>query len=644
MVKKKKLLLLAVGVLILVLASALPMLGCAGEEAATPTPAPTAIPTVAPTAIPTVAPTPIPTPTRTPTPTPAPPTGKPIPVDPTKVTKFVDPLPLPGVMQPTTPGGTSYQVGIYQIQQKLYSGLPPTTLWGYGTSQATATYPGPTFEVTRGKPIQVTWTNNLVDAAGNPIQHPLAVDQTLMWADPLQEMPNFNPYTGPVPVVVHLHGGETAPQFDGGPDAWFTPNKAIKGRTYVTNTYTYPNNQQATTLWYHDHAMGITRLNTYMGLAGFYIIRDPANEPANLPGPLGKYEIPLVIQDRMLNTDGSLFYPDVGNNPAIHPYVAPEFFGDQILVNGKVWPFLNVEPRKYRFRILNGSDSRFYRLGFSSGQPFVQIGSDGGYLEAPVRTSPLLIAPGERYDVIVDFTGIAVGTNIQMLNDAFAPFPAGAPVDPLLSPVGQIMEFRVVSLTAPDTSVIPTKLNTIPRLSPGSATVTRTLTLLDMMGTNGPVTMLLDGKQFRDPVTELPKLGTTEIWELVNLTLDAHPIHLHLVQFQLLERQIFNPDTYLQAYYRANPILPIPQGARYSVIDPAPHLMRWPVGPSPNEAGWKDTIIANSAEVTRIIVRFAPQDGGSFPFDATAAPGYVWHCHILSHEDNQMMRPYQLVP
>jgi len=547
-------------------------------------------------------------------------------------------------------GPNYYQVGTYQISQQLHSQLLATTAWGYGTSQAAASYPAATFEVTRGVPIQVRWTNNLVDGGGNPLPHPLAVDQTLHWADPLKTGPTLVPYTGPVPVVVHVHGGEQEPQSDGHPDAWYTPAFGITGPGWVHETHNYADEQPATTLWYHDHALGITRLNVYMGLAGFYLIRDTPNEPAGLPGPAPRlndppgtryYEIPIVIQDRMFNTDGSLAYPAVGVNPTIHPFWVPEFFGDTILVNGRIWPHLGVEPRKYRFRFLNGSDARFYTLSLDSKRPFIQIGTDGGYLRAPVAVSPLTLAPGERADVIVDFTGLAVGTQIPLTNSAKAPFPNGTPADP--QTVGQVMLFRVVQLTAPDTSVIPPTLNTIPTLTPTA--LTRTLTLNEVMGPGGPIALFLDGKMWMAPVTETPLRGSTEIWEIVNLTADTHPIHVHLVQFHLLNRQKFQTNKYLKAYAAVNPIIPVPDGVTYNPVPVDPYLQGAPVGPDPNEAGWKDTVRMNPGEVTRIIIRFAPTGAAGvtpYPFDATADPGYVWHCHILAHEDNEMMRPYRL--
>lgn len=572
----------------------------------------------------------------------------PLPLNPLTLTKYMDPLPVPGVMQPVTPGGAYYEIGAYQIMQQLHSQLPLTTVWGYGTSAATAGYPAATIEATRNVPIQVKWTNNLVDEMGMPLMHPLTIDQTLHWADPLGTGHSMMPYMGPVPLTTHVHGGEVEPMSDGHPDSWFTPNFEIKGKGWVHEVFTYHNEQPPATIWYHDHALGITRQNVYMGLAGFYLIRDPGNEPSGLP--TGRYEIPVVIQDRMFDVNGQLLYPNVGINME-HPYWAPEFFGNVIVVNGKVWPYLNVEPRKYRFRMLNGSDARFYSLKLldpagNPGPAFVQIGSDGGYLASPVLLNApldpaaprLVIAPGERADIVIDFSAYAPGTTFIMNNIAKSPYPKGAPVDP--NTTGQIMQFRVVA-GARDNLVIPQTLNTIPTLVQNAPT--RTLTLNELMGMGGPLAMFLDGKMWDAAVTEMPVVGTTEVWEIINLTADTHPIHLHLVQFQMLNRQKFQTSKYLKAYNALNPVIP----AETTVNPPiAQYLTGQPIPPDPNERGWKDTFRMNPGEVTRVIVRFAPIGSTAvtpYPFDATAEPGYVWHCHILSHEDNEMMRPYKLV-
>ena len=391
--------------------------------------------------------------------------------------------------------------------------------------------------------------------------------------------------------------------------------------------YYYPNCQRPTTLWYHDHALGITRLNVYAGLAGFYLIKDAQEKQLNLPK--GKYEIPLVIQDRSFNLDpnskdyGELFYPSQPGqlpppqtSPLIdtslpNPSVVPEFFGDTALVNGKVWPYLEVEPRKYRFRILNGSNSRFYRLRLDSEQDFVQIGTDGGFLEHPVTITNLeglLLAPAERADVIIDFSNYA-NQNIILTNDAPTPFPDGDPLAPALP---QIMEFRVgKSVSKPDTSEIPATLSCFEKLEATDETVIRKNTLNEIADPQFPNRRkaLLNNMNWDElPITETPYNGTLEVWELYNLTGDTHPIHLHLVQFQILNRA---PIT-------------IENGNVTHVGDP--------IDPDLNERGWKDTVRANPEQVTRIIARFGPFTGI-----------YPWHCHILEHEDHDMMRPYEVL-
>jgi FtsP/CotA-like multicopper oxidase with cupredoxin domain len=553
-----------------------------------------------------------------------------VPLDPLTLTKYVDPLPIPGTMPQAAPN--HYEIGMWEVTQQLHSELPPTTVWGYGVSQATASYPAATIEAVRGVPVTVNWVNNL------PMTHLLdyAIDTTLHMAE----------WTSGVPTVVHLHGGEVEPQSDGGPDAWFTQGFAETGPGWYKTTYEYANDQLPTTLWYHDHVLGITRLNVYAGLAGFYLLRDPAIEdPLNLPS--GDYEIEMVIQDRMFNTDGSLHYPVGGDNPAIHPLWQPEFFGNTILVNGKVWPYFEVEPRKYRFRILNGSNSRFYAMEIwedvadTTGPGFWQIGSDGGYLDAPVLISDpndpnsprLVIAPGERRDVIVDFSGYTPGTTFTVRNNARSPYPNGMTVNPMTD--GQIMQFRVVELTAPDNSSIAT---------PGPGYVeklttwdnTRQLTLDEIMGPNGPIRAILNNTTWDAPTTETPELGSTEVWKIINTTGDAHPIHLHLVQFQLVSRQKFQANKYAKVYQ---------SGQDAPAPDITPYLIGQPMPPGPGEDGWKDTYIMFPGEVTTVIARFAPQDGDpNFTFDATAEPGYVWHCHILEHEDNEMMRRLKIMP
>jgi len=558
------------------------------------------------------------------------PSGK---LDPQSLTKFVDPLPIPAVMVPTPPGGT-YEVKMTQISQKLHDQLPATTLWGYNGSS-----PGPSFEAVKGTPISVTYLNEL------PTTHLFedAIDHTIAHVHGYPD----------VRTVVHLHGAEVKADSDGNPTAWFSFAFETTGQGWSHQTYTYPNSQEAATLWYHDHAIGTTRLNLCAGLAGFYFLRDPTLQfEASLPGGsddrphagAGPYEVPLMIQDRLFNADGSILYPDQGVNPDVHPQWIPEYFGDTILVNGKVWPYLEVEPRKYRFRFLDASNARFYDLSFANKPVTInQIGTDGGYLPEPVAINDVFIAPAERVDAVVDFSAMEVGDTAVLYNTAPAPYPGGDVPDP--DTIGQIMQFRVVEAKGKDNSVLPTSMVPVPQLPfPGeSVSATRSLILIEYDTDAGPVTGLLNNAAYDNTISENPVLGSTEIWELINLTEDAHPIHLHLVQFQIFNRQEFDADKYLADYQTANPDMS-PGSGPGTVLDPTPYFEDDPFLVTPQEAGWKDTVKAYPEVITRLIVRFAPRDGTDFAFDATAAPNYIWHCHILEHEDNEMMRPYQVLP
>ncbi len=537
-------------------------------------------------------------------------------LDPLTQPKFVNPLPNPldpGFVFQPGPNHT-YDIGVYQFRQDLGlrgpNGSPlVTTVWGYGTSAANATYPGRTIVAQSGQPVTVHWRNQLSSGTAN-LPHLLPVDTSIHWAAPAGW-----PQSG-VPIVTHLHGGHSSSASDGLPDAWFTPNAGPAGRLYQP-IYVYENDQEAATLWYHDHALGITRVNVYAGLAGFYILRD-ANEAA-LNLPQHPYEVPIVIQDRMFTAAGELFLPsEPETDGAPNPSVLPEFFGDFILVNGQAWPVLDVEPRRYRLRLLNGSDSRFYNLFFSSGQPFWQIGTDAGLLPAPVALNQLTLGPGERADVIVDFAG-RTGQTIIVRNNARTPFPMGDAIDPRTA--GQILAFRVSKpLAAPDTSSVPSNLR--PLLGPiapfGPVARTRQLALFEETDSYGRLLPLLGTlaggpKMWHEPVTEEPLLHDTEVWEVYNLTEDAHPIHLHLVSFQILSRQRF-------------------MGGGMMMGGGGVRVIGQPRPPEANERGWKDTAQMYPGEVTRIAARFD-------------RPGeYVWHCHILSHEDNEMMRPFVVRP
>jgi len=615
-------------------------------------------------------------------------------LDPLTIPKYVNQLVIPPVYVPTNITDKKgnlirqdFTVDVTQFYQQILptadalgnpTGFPMTKVWGYGgmakdaVTEAPLGYvrhsPAATFEAIRGVPIKVKWVNNL-GTKKYPLPHMFPVDPTLHWANPnnmMMPMPPFEPYPPgypeaqtPVPIVTHLHGGEVPSAFDGGPDEWFTPN-GIQGPGYSTYertdrnaaVYYYPNKQLPTTLWYHDHALGITRINVMSGLAGFYLLREYDTTIDSIAPllPKGKYEIPLAIQDRSFNTDGSMWVATAGVNPDIHPYWDPEFFGNTIMVNGRVWPNLYVEPRQYRFRVLDGSNARFYNLFFVDqttmmNLPFTQIGSDGGYLPMPATLTALTIAPSERADILVDFSGLALGTKIILRNNAKAPFPGGAAADP--QTVGQIMQFTVVSGSTTPPAALPTTLNTIPMLIPDARS--RTLTLIEVMAALGPKMVLLDGQEWSAQISEMPQVGSTEDWYIINPTEDAHPIHLHLVQFQAISRQKFNVGNYLADWMALNGMPPF-MGPTQNVLL-ANYLVGAPKPPEPNEMGWKDTNIMYPGEVTTIRVRFAPQNAvgaapgvNLYPFNPTVGPGYVWHCHILEHEDNEMMRPYKVTP
>lgn len=596
-------------------------------------------------------------------------------LDSSTIPKYVNQLVIPPVHEPTSVTtdkkgnvvSQNYTVTMSEFQQQILpETYPMTTVWGYGGKARTAdgtviedfkNAPGATFETIKGVPITVKWVNNLTGS------YMLPVDPTLDWANPnnltnpdvFEAYPNLPPeFLNTVPVVPHLHGGETPSIYDGNPEAWFTANKAVTGSAFVTDEYTYLNSQTPATIWYHDHAMGLTRLNVYSGLAGFYLIRDTKNvADIEKKLPSGKYEIPLAIQDRSFYEDGSLRY-NTEPNSSEHPYWSPEFFGDTIIVNGTTWPNLNVARGKYRFRVLNGSNARFYNLSLSNGQSFQQIGTDGGLLAKAVTMNTLLIAPGERADLIIDFSMAAPDDKIILKNNAVSPYSpdaqlAGAAEDiPDPDTVGQIMQFTVTNEIG-FSNPLPNILNKITKLITNKAT-TRVLTLNEYMDEDGePVVMLINGQPYKSKVTETPRVGATELWQIVNLTADTHPIHLHLVTFQLVSRQKIDVS-YQNDWYTLNGMMPLmDKDTAILPLDPK-YLLGTTLPPNPNEAGWKDTVQMNPGEVTTIAVRFAPQDSlftrpgmNLFPFDPSAGPGYVWHCHLLDHEDNEMMRPLQIL-
>lgn len=542
------------------------------------------------------------------------------------ITKFTEPLPIP------FPGAPPSVLTIAPSSHSFHSSLGAGPTWGYGG----ASYLGPTIEVTRGTPLSINVVNNLG-------AHPLATS-----IDPALHGVQASDATSPR-VALHQHGGNIEPQSDGYPEDTFMP-----GQTYV---YNFNNNQEAATLWYHDHALGMTGLNVMAGLAGFYLLRD-IDDPAGGNGPLGipagpPHEVPLVLQDRSFNPDGSLFFP-----PA--PW-KPEFLGDVATVNGKAWPNLNVDRTMYRFRIINGSSSRTYNLKLSSKQPIIQIGTDGGMLNAPVQLNALLLSPGERADVLIDFASSLPGDKIILENDASAPYPngrAGVIVGGTF-PLPEIMQFTV-NAGAASPGVVPQTLRlSKPLIKPIATTPVRQrfLTLVEILGEAGPLAMLLNHVYWDEALNnpalmEQPKVDTVEQWNIINLTPVAHPMHLHLVPFQILNRQKINTTQYMKAYLATGPRTVLthhaPGGptvpAGYPPPDPTPFAIGPVRPPAPSEAGWKDTVLVNPREVTRLIIPFGAQAAQDLPFGNSFTGRYVWHCHMIDHEDNEMMLPFEVVP
>jgi spore coat protein A, manganese oxidase len=622
--------------------------------------------------------------------------------------------------------------------------IQPTRVWAYETADAItkkvlgpAFWPAVTLETRRHVPTVVRYVNDLptfdpMNPTGpGMLQGLITVDQSIHWADPERmgcmmmtppvdcsatpDSPCCRPYGGAPPAVPHLHGGETPSAFDGGPEQWFTPD-GKRGKDYRTlgapgpgkAIYSYDNAQEPGTPWFHDHALGATRTNVYSGMAGFYFIRDPLSEPRRLP--TGAYEIEMAIQDRQFDTNSQLFFPDgavdvdgdlngTPPNPEMHPFWIPEFIGDVAIVNGSPWPYLKVEPRRYRFRIVDGSNARMYNLSFGRA-PVYLIGADDAYLDTPTRVGKLFLAPGERADIIVDFSGLR-GRSITVTNDAPVPFPDGLVPGVDQPGMAKIMQFQVtLPLKGADASCSPVAggcRRPVPlvRLTNGHGRLAdgvriarvRQLILKEVESETGPEEVLVNNTNWdglrspsvatefpTDGVSETPRVGSTELWEIINLTMDAHPMHTHLAQFQILNRQRFDEDAYLAAYFGAFgsgpvPLLPGCLAGDYcpgywpplsygtpnadGAIGGNPAVGRYLLGasapPAPEESGWKDTAKVQPGEVLRMVVRWAPTSTpvlsarpgrNLYPFDPTKGPGYVWHCHIIDHEDNEMMRPY----
>ncbi|BDG01391.1 multicopper oxidase family protein [Anaeromyxobacter oryzae] len=655
---------------------------------------------------------------------------------PRNLRKFIQALPglgpagIPVATPDTTtfPGADHYRLEAAEFEQSFHPDLPPSRLWGYADVTAGQSpnhrYLGGVIVAKQGRPVRLTLFNRL------PSGHPLPVDTTI----PGAEGPKNR-------ITAHLHGGFVPWTSDGGPFSWFTPEGA-HGESFLnagpvpgSAAYYYPNDQSARLVWYHDHALGTTRLNAYAGLASAYILRDDVELGLIDASFIPSREIPLIIQEKsfvdgsdpnyVFGRRGDLWYPyryekasdptgrwDYGpdddppgavSGPLPIPSVVPEFFGDTSMVNGAAYPYLEVEPRHYRFRILNGSNARFLNLQLyysdasgseadlsRAGPAFVQIGTEGGFLPFPVLLNDppqqitfdengnanrytLLLGPAERADVIIDFSDVPLGAKLILYSDAPAPFPSGDPRNDYFTgdadqtaiggapstPLGQgpntrtLLQFRVVPRVGsadPRTldvlranamrgasedhsrgggSILPR----IEKLSPRGARV-RNLTLNEDFDDLGRLIQRLGtaeqagldtqglptwGRNYSAPATENPTAGSVEVWNVFNLTGDTHPIHFHLVNVQILSRRPFDPELW----------------------DGTPTFTGPARGPDANERGFKETVRMNPGECTTVIMRFDLPD---VPFSVPPSPRtggheYVWHCHILEHEEHDMMRP-----
>jgi spore coat protein A, manganese oxidase len=592
-----------------------------------------------------------------------------IPLSAADIPKFAQQLTIPGTLQGTPIRRASiaarpkdplepqldYSIAVKQVRlQILPPPLPATTVLAYGGNVRDAgdsvphvqySVPGPRIEAVRGVAHDLTVHNEIVTP------HFLPVDPTLHWANPnnipvptspfIPFPPGYADAQFPVAHVTHTHGLMVESEMDGTAREWFT-TLGQRGPHFVTQTYRQPNDQPSTHLWYHDHALGMTRLNVYAGLTGDYFIRDPASSldfpPAGAQPvlPSGKYEIPLAIADRGFFTDGELNYPRTGINPD-SPYWSVILPFNTNTVNGKVWPNLDVDRHQYRFRVRIAANDNIYGLAFDNGMSFTLIGSDGGYLPRPQSVQSVTLGSTERADVLVDFSGFAPGTKIVLQNTRAAD-----------ADLGTIMQFTVKDTPSVAPPPLPETLNPMaPLVQDGP---TRTKTQQFVVDARGNIVAMLDGLVHAEAPIDYSLVGSTERWNLVETTGITHLIHLHLIEYQVVERRPFDIAAYNLRWLLLNGQAPLT--TRPIVVDPAPFFTGPAVPVAPYETGWKDTVQAQGGMVTSILARWAPQElapaasrpgTNSFSIDPTTGAGYLWHCHILEHEDNDMMRDLVII-
>jgi spore coat protein A len=527
-----------------------------------------------------------------------------------QLAKYLEPVPRPGagIVVATPSSANAYAFTQREIWRQLHPQLPPTPIWAYDDGSGLAGQAG-------------SFGMAVVAQSGTPLTVRFKHALPATYPDRLPVDTRLTPLGSQVRLLTHLHGGFVAADSDGSPAA--TPLGFGVGET---QTVLYPNQapqMPASLFWFHDHALGATRLNVFAGLAAAYILRDQFDtgtepNPVGIPG--AAYEIPLVIQDRQFNADGTLHYPrsDIAGVTWIG-----EYFGDVMLVNGKVWPYLDVEPRMYRLRVLNGCNSRILSLDIG-GATFWQIGAEGGLFDTPVRIDRIVLAPAERADVIVDFSKFSGRTVVLRNHRPRKPISNPAP------PLESVMQIRVgTTVTHAGPASIPTTLPGRKADLPGPV-ATRYITLNEIEPEEPQWSLNLSGARFDEPPTETPRVGTVEDWVYINLTGDTHPMHLHLVTFQVIGRTPFDAQAYAAAYGG-------PQGVPGG-IDPSPFATGPMLAPAPEERGFKDTVQANPGYFTTIRAKF------ELPAGVSAPQHYVHHCHIVEHEDNDMMRPFVVVP
>ena len=559
------------------------------------------------------------------------------------LTPYLDPMPLlVGNHIDATIGPVNLTTSL--ISRQVHSQLPATTLFGYLQSPSPAaameSYLGPAILAQSGTPVTASYTNLLQPQ-----------DYLKVFINNGASYGQFNPFTPPeVRILTHLHGALVAGKDDGNP---FEQPDAFPFN--MTQTVTYPNEQPAALSWYHDHLLGDTRMNVVAGLAGGYLLRDAAggfdtgDNPA-LPGPLGQYELPLVLQDRQLNADGSLLYP-VAPASTNGPWIG-EYFGDLMLVNGRVWPFLELEPALYRFRVLNGCNARILNLGISTPDgvtsvPMTIVGAEGGLLPlAPTATNRLVMSPAERFDVICDFRQFK-GQTLIMKNTNLPNGVVSSPGPTLKT----VMQFRVTKpLGSKPPTTIPTSLPANPAvdaltamgapLVSGGKVPGRMVTLNEIGALTPAWKLNLNARPYGDTTAaEELKWNAVEDWYYVNFTPDTHPMHTHLFTFRVMGRYNFDTNGYAAKFGVTNGV-PNPNGVgQQDVTTLTPFLKSNLMAPPPEETGFKDTVKVNPGQVTVVRARYVPPAG----LGATTQK-YVHHCHIVEHEDNDMMERVTVSP